>query len=198
MQAELKEGKAQIAEKNKDIQRKINEKETHQAEITKCEIKIKELNHELKKLQDECKHLKLRQTDLEKRVKGANLKEAEQLSDEEGQQLEKKIRKAQEMKNSLGRTVNDKAQTHFEQHEKEYTEVKKKQKIVEQDKQKLLQVIQDLDKKKGEILAKAFEQISKDFGSIFKTLLPGADAKLVPPRGQTILQGLEVITNFFL
>ena len=63
---------------------------------------------------------------------------------------------------------------------------------MEQDKRKLLQVIRDLDKKKEEILRKAYDQISKDFGSIFSTLLPGANAKLLPPTGQTILQGLEV------
>lgn len=40
----------------------------------------------------------------------------------------------------------------------------------------------------------AFEQVSKDFGSIFATLLPGANAKLAALQGKSILQGLEVIS----
>lgn len=34
-------------------------------------------------------------------------------------------------------------------------------------------------------------QVNKDFGSIFSTLLPGATAKLAPPHGSGVLEGLE-------
>lgn len=33
--------------------------------------------------------------------------------------------------------------------------------------------------------------MNKDFGSIFSTLLPGADARLAPPEGCGVLDGLE-------
>ena len=36
----------------------------------------------------------------------------------------------------------------------------------------------------------------QDFGSIFSTLLPGTQAKLAPPEGQTVLDGLEVKVAF--
>ena len=36
----------------------------------------------------------------------------------------------------------------------------------------------------------------QDFGSIFSTLLPGTDAKLSPPEGMGILDGLEVKVAF--
>ena len=36
----------------------------------------------------------------------------------------------------------------------------------------------------------------QDFGSIFSTLLPGTQAKLVAPDGQSILDGLEVKVAF--
>ena len=38
--------------------------------------------------------------------------------------------------------------------------------------------------------------IFKDFGSIFSTLLPGTQAKLSPPEGQKVLDGLEVKVGF--
>lgn len=42
----------------------------------------------------------------------------------------------------------------------------------------------------------AFYQVNKDFGSIFSTLLPGAEAKLQPPENETITDGLEVKVGF--
>ena len=38
--------------------------------------------------------------------------------------------------------------------------------------------------------------ILQDFGSIYATLLPGARAKLAPPEGRTVLDGLEVKVGF--
>lgn len=68
----------------------------------------------------------------------------------------------------------------------------KKKQIVEQDRTKLVQVMKELDEKKKKALIKACQQVNKDFGSIFSSLLGGAQAKLTPPDGQTVLDGLEV------
>jgi len=51
-------------------------------------------------------------------------------------------------------------------------------------------------KKKNEALQKTYEKVNKDFGSIFTTLLPGTQAKLEPPEGKTVLDGLEVKVAF--
>ena len=42
----------------------------------------------------------------------------------------------------------------------------------------------------------AWERVNKDFGSIFATLLPGTSAKLQPPAGQSVLDGLEVKVGY--
>ena len=80
--------------------------------------------------------------------------------------------------------------------EEQYTEVLRKKGIVEHDKVQLKSVIAELDEKKRLRLVEACSQVNKDFGSIFSTLLPGAKAKLVPPPGQTVLDGLEVKVGF--
>merc|ERR1712003_196171 len=49
---------------------------------------------------------------------------------------------------------------------------------------------------KKEALRKAWDQVNKDFGSIFSSLLPGTSAKLEPPSGQDVLDGLEVKVAF--
>lgn len=67
-----------------------------------------------------------------------------------------------------------------------------KKKIVENDRQKLLQVIEELDEKKKVALRDAWQKVNVDFGSIFSLLLPGSQAKLTPLPGKDILDGLVV------
>jgi structural maintenance of chromosome 2 len=80
----------------------------------------------------------------------------------------------------------------FDKAEAKYNELLKKKAIVEADKAKIEAVIAELDEKKNEALLKAYEQVNRDFGSIFSTLLPGTQAKLSPAEGTTVLDGLEV------
>ncbi|KOB73578.1 Structural maintenance of chromosomes protein 2, partial [Operophtera brumata] len=54
----------------------------------------------------------------------------------------------------------------------------------------------ELDEKKRKTLIQACDQVNRSFGSIFSTLLPGAQAKLKPPDGRTVLDGLEVRVGF--
>merc|ERR550519_2109442 len=79
--------------------------------------------------------------------------------------------------------------------EEQYGDLLKK-KIVENDKSKIMEVIAELDQKKREALRQAWDQVNKDFGSIYSSLLPGATAKLEPPQGQDVLDGLEVKVAF--
>jgi ABC-type dipeptide/oligopeptide/nickel transport system ATPase subunit len=58
------------------------------------------------------------------------------------------------------------------------------------------QVIGELDEKKAQALHLTWEKVNKDFGSIFSTLLPGTMAKLEPPEGGSVLDGLEVRVAF--
>merc|ERR1711918_99191 len=61
--------------------------------------------------------------------------------------------------------------------------------------EKAEQETQELMKKKR-IIDKDMGEGNHDFGSIFETLLPGTTAKLDPPEGQTVLDGLEVRVAF--
>ena len=60
----------------------------------------------------------------------------------------------------------------------------------------MFQVIKELDEKKKVELRTAWDKVNKDFGSIFSSLLPGTSAKLTPPEGKDVLDGLEVKVAF--
>ena len=61
------------------------------------------------------------------------------------------------------------------------------------DKEKIEETIAELDRYKRDALQKTWEKVNGDFGQIFSELLPGGSfAKLDPPEGKTINEGLEV------
>lgn len=92
--------------------------------------------------------------------------------------------------------VNKKAEAMFVQAEKDYIDLFDKRRIVEGDKEKIQKVIHELDEKKNEVLEGTWKSVTKDFGKIFSTLLPGTTAKLEPPEGVSFLEVLEVKVAF--
>jgi len=63
---------------------------------------------------------------------------------------------------------------------------------VVKDKAKIEETISSLDEYKKEALHKTWAKVNADFGNIFDELLPGNTAKLDPPEGKSISDGLEV------
>eukprot|EP00040_Diaphanoeca_grandis_P027225 m.154478 g.154478 ORF g.154478 m.154478 type:complete len:1188 (+) comp30891_c0_seq1:197-3760(+) len=101
-----------------------------------------------------------------------------------------------EAQDKLSKTVNTKVMSMFDTTEKSASDLIKKKKIVEADKAKIAQAIQELDQKKNETLQKAFKQVNRDFGSIFSTLLPGTKAELGLTETKNLLDGLQVRVAF--
>lgn len=66
--------------------------------------------------------------------------------------------------------------------------------IVEEDRSKILSVIEELDVKKEELMRSAWEKINGDFNSILSTLLPGFNAELQPVQGKDFMNGLQVVS----
>lgn len=96
----------------------------------------------------------------------------------------------------LGRRLNKKVLGMMEKAEGEYQELLRKREIIEKDRSQIEKVMEELDVKKRETLASTYAKVNRDFGSIFSTLLPGASARLEPPNGGSVLDGLEVRVSF--
>eukprot|EP01138_Halocafeteria_seosinensis_P008016 gb/GECG01008191.1/.p1 GENE.gb/GECG01008191.1/~~gb/GECG01008191.1/.p1 ORF type:complete len:1233 (+),score=321.40 gb/GECG01008191.1/:1-3699(+) len=108
----------------------------------------------------------------------------------------KKLKKLEREQEQLGKQVNKKVLGMIETAEQEYKDLMNKRKIIENDKAKIEKVIDELDEKKKEALKTTWEKVNRDFGSMYSTVLPGATARLDPPEGQTVLDGLEVKVAF--
>ena len=76
--------------------------------------------------------------------------------------------------------------------EKKEASLKQMMRTVIKDRKKIEDTIGSLDEYKKEALFKTWSKVNEDFGLIFNDLLPGNTAKLDPPEGKEISDGLEV------
>lgn len=203
-QAAVKKQKEMISTQNKEINAMSARKEQITKSSDEAQLEIKQLDHKLSKLKSEAK-------DAENKV-AQMLSEHEWISEDRkffGQpntgydfaandpvEAGRKISKLEELKAKLSKNVNMRAMNMLGKAEEQYNDLMRKKRIVENDKAKIEKVIRELDEKKKEALRQAWEQVNRDFGSIFSMLLPGTQAKLQPQDGQDVLDGLEVKVAF--
>jgi structural maintenance of chromosome 2 len=109
---------------------------------------------------------------------------------------QKRLKQLQSEQSTLGKKINKKVMGMIEKAESEYLELMRKKTVIETDKEKIYRVINELDQKKQQALNSTWVKVNRDFGSIFSTLLPGTSAKLEPPEGKTVFEGLEVKVAF--
>ena len=107
-----------------------------------------------------------------------------------------KLTKMRDQKDKMERNINMRAMMLLDREEEQYNEAIRRKKIVEQDKEKIKNIICKMDEKKREKVDKAWQVVDENFSSIFSTLLLGAQARLNPIFHGIVLQGLEIKVGF--
>ncbi|KAK0629885.1 RecF/RecN/SMC [Bombardia bombarda] len=102
------------------------------------------------------------------------------------------LRNLTERSQGLRKKINPKVMNMIDSVEKKEVSLKHMMKTVIRDKRKIEETIVSLDDYKKKALQETWEKVNGDFGQIFAELLPGSFAKLDPPEGKTISEGLEV------
>ncbi|XP_065833920.1 structural maintenance of chromosomes protein 2-like [Oscarella lobularis] len=200
----LSEEKDKLKACNKDITARGRAKKKLEGEKNAAQLKVRDLEHTLERQSKETKEAG---HTIEALVsKHEWILEEKKYFGQPGTGFDFKVHKPndasqrlgqlEEQKKKLSRKVNMRAMNMLGKAEEKYQDLMKKREIVSNDKTKIEDVIHELDKKKEEALQKAHAQVNKDFGSIFSTLLPGTQAKLSPPEGLSVLDGLEVKVAF--
>jgi structural maintenance of chromosome 2 len=92
----------------------------------------------------------------------------------------------------MKKKINPKVMNMIDNVEKKEASLKNMMRTVIKDKRKIEETIMQLDEYKKDALQNTWEKVNGDFGQIFNELLPGSFAKLDPPEGKTIADGLEV------
>lgn len=198
-QEEVTKQKEVITAQDNVVKAKYAEVAKYKEQNNDSQLKIKELDHNISKHKREAEDAAAKVSKMLKDNDWINAEKhlfgqpnsAYDFKTNNPKEAGQRLQKLQEMKEKLGRNVNMRAMNVLTEAEERYNDLTKKKRIVENDKSKILATIEDLDRKKNQALNIAWQKVNKDFGSIFSTLLPGANAMLAPPEGQTVLDGLE-------
>ena len=80
--------------------------------------------------------------------------------------------------------------------EKQYESLLGKKKIVQKDKERLIKTIDELDTRRKTALNEVWSQVSTDFGTIFHTLFPAANSKIILVNSEDITEGINFQVSF--
>lgn len=105
---------------------------------------------------------------------------------------------------TLGKNVNKKVMTQCDVAEEQYDKVQYQKKNVDAERVQLERGIEELDKKKKEVITATIAEVSSSFGEIFGSLLSGVTSKLEPPinavtqevEKDAVVSGLEIKVAF--
>ncbi|KAF8197070.1 condensin complex subunit SMC2 [Pholiota molesta] len=192
LELEAKEGIAEMRKELEALQRQVAATESRgeageeMATLSRFDMELKELD---RKIEQDIQILTK-----EKQTAVANVARHEQLypwiaEEKEWQYranaLRQKCNELEAAQEGMKKKVNPKVMNMIEGVEKKETDLKKNMATIEE-------TIEELDRYKRDALQKTWEKVSTDFGGIFAELLPGNFAKLQPPEGQDLMDGLEV------
>ncbi|NXH80822.1 SMC2 protein, partial [Edolisoma coerulescens] len=198
-QKELAKQKEVLALHDNAIRDKTAEMVKYREQNNELQLKVKELEHSITRCQQEAadaaakvaKMLKEYQWIASDKAQFGQPNTPYDFKSSNPKEASQKLQKLQEHKEKLERNVNTRAMKMLSDVEERYNDLMKKKRIVENDKIKILAVIEELDRKKKEALDIAWKKVNEDFGSIFSTLLPGARAMLAASKNGNVLVGME-------
>ncbi len=159
-----------------DILKKQNERRFIENEINDFKIKLAEINAQLETLSfeyEEFKNIEILKLPLHK--------------------LEEKLQKAKTALDSIG-TVNLKALEVYDDIKKEYDAIAEKVSTLEKEKEEILRVIEEIDKKKRKAFNKTLKEINTLFSRNFSQLSTKGYAFLEPENKEDVFSGgLDII-----
>ncbi|KAF0991973.1 hypothetical protein HZS_1498, partial [Henneguya salminicola] len=201
---EVEELKIKMNECNQQMQQLNNQKTNINKLIFENQLKTKELNQSINNLKQLIQQTSVNIHDtlnnnnwLENEEKNFNSSgSVYNFSILNIKEVKDKLEWLEVSEKKLSRTINTRSMNLLSQAEEKYNDLVRKKKIVESDRKKIELIIHDLDIKKNEALKTSSIKVNSDFGSIFSTLLPGANAKLCPIENKNVLIGLEIKVGF--
>ncbi|KAL4778337.1 RecF/RecN/SMC [Aspergillus varians] len=199
-QAHLEDERAKLTGFDDELRDLEKTMQTKNSQITEDGLEMQKLGHQLEKLQKE-------QNAAEQAV--AHLEgEHEWIEDEKDNfgrpntaydfknqniaECKATLRNVTERFQGMKKKINPKVMNMIDSVEKKEAALKNMMRTVIRDKSKIEETIVNLNEYKKEALYKTWVKVNADFGQIFSELLPGSFAKLDPPEGKDITDGLEV------
>ncbi|MEK6889003.1 MAG: chromosome segregation SMC family protein [Nanoarchaeota archaeon] len=189
----------QLARKDlqeKEFQKKFKElfeeREKVQHEIQEINFRLSELNSEIRAVEDQINYLKVGKAklDAEKEAIGMDLSDYAGIELMQGSMnyFEERLVKTQEALQKIG-SINLRALEVYEDMKKEYDSVQEKVNTLENEKNEILKIIEEIDKKKKRSFMKTFNAMSELFSQNFAQLYTKGVAYLELENKEDIFAG---------
>ncbi|XP_014278362.1 structural maintenance of chromosomes protein 2 isoform X2 [Halyomorpha halys] len=203
-ECKVKEQKDEIGQKNAEIQNAVSERDKLTERMNGFDLVVISGSHTIENLKKDISELTAMLNDLQKKHKWiesdreyfGQFNGKYDFKNNDPQAAGAKLQKLREAKEKLGKHASAKSLDILGSQEEQFQEVMDKKTIIEEDRSKILSVIEELDVKKEEVIRRAWDKVNHDFHSILSSLLPSAQAMLKPVDGKDFMQGLEVKVGF--
>ncbi len=176
----------------KDLYKKRNELNDKNKEL---EISKTKFNEKINNIQNEINNLKLEIAEINAKLEGKKTAMEEfsdvQIPDEikrSVKEIEEEI-KYLEIKISNFGAVNMRALEAYKEVEKEHKKLKDKYTNLEDEKNEVLSLIDEIETKKEESFMESYKNVADNFERIFSTLSPGGEAKLILENEEDVFEG---------
>lgn len=200
-QAELDDERAKLTGFDDELNALEDATRSKNARIAEEGLELQKLGHQVDKFHKEKQGLVARLAELEEKHEWIveekdNLGRAGTAYDFTGQNIGEckgTLKTLTDRFQGMKKKINPKVMNMIDSVEKKEVGLKHMMKTVVRDKRKIEETIVSLDDYKKRALLETWQKVNADFGQIFSELLPGGSfAKLDPPEGKTINEGLEV------
>ncbi|MCJ1423902.1 Structural maintenance of chromosomes protein 2, partial [Sticta canariensis] len=199
-QARLNDERATLTGFDEELRSLEDASRSKTSRIAEESLEKQKLAHQIEKFQKEQQTSTQTLTHMEKEhewiaEEKENFGRPNTLYDFKGQNIaecKSSLRNLTERFQGMKKKINPKVMNMIDSVEKKEASLKNMMKTVIRDKRKIEETITSLDEYKKEALQKTWTTVNADFGQIFADLLPGSFAKLDPPEGKQISDGLEV------
>ncbi|MCJ1254339.1 Structural maintenance of chromosomes protein 2 [Lignoscripta atroalba] len=199
-QAHLDDERAKLTGYDEELRALEDAARSKASRITEEGLEIQKLGHQIEKFHKDQHGAAQTVTQMEKEHgwiadERESFGRANTLYDFKGQNIAEckaSLRNLTERFQGMKKKINPKVMNMIDSVEKKEVSLKNMMKTVVRDKRKIEETISSLDEYKKEALRKTWSKVNGDFGQIFAEVLPGSFAKLDPPEGKQISDGLEV------
>lgn len=200
-QAELDDERAKLTGFDDELNALEDATRSKNARIAEEGLELQKLGHQVDKFHKEKQGLVARLAELEEKHEWIveekdNLGRVGTAYDFTGQNIGEckgTLKTLTDRFQGMKKKINPKVMNMIDSVEKKEVGLKHMMKTVVRDKRKIEETIVSLDDYKKRALLETWQKVNADFGQIFSELLPGGSfAKLDPPEGKTINEGLEV------
>ncbi|XP_050521811.1 structural maintenance of chromosomes protein 2 [Daktulosphaira vitifoliae] len=187
-----------VLRKTNEIEQTNNNYKQLMADVETYKIQLLELEGEKKKMIQVLEDLKKKFDILENRLSDdqkliAKRMDYTNFNSGECKQL---VEELQAKFDQLSKVVDPGKLNNFHKHIQEYNRLLAKLDLIVKDKNKINEIIEELEVKKRQTLERAADRVNDEFGKIFSSVLPGAQACLRQVNPDDITAGLEIRVAF--